>query len=242
MKKVLIIWLWCQWEKYINYFKKNNYEIFWVCKTKETKVKIEKKYNIEVNLDYKKNNYNNFYIIIVSLPPSIQWKISLEILDSWYKNKLIIEIPITWDKQELKKIKKYNNAFFFLEEYYTLMAQFLRKIDENKIKRININIISSKKDYIDLEARKVSLLHVNNNFLWSNIHLKQDYYNFEFHKSEDIFYEIYIDYNNVEIIYVFNKEKYLKIWTKKYIDKINFDNVLSKLILENRNFNKYYKY
>jgi len=128
MKKVLIIWLWWQWEKYINYFKKNNYKVFWVCKTIKTKEKIEKKYSIWIELDYKKINYNDFDIIIISLPPTIQWQVSLEILESWYKNKLIIEIPVTWNKKELEKIKKYKNAFFFLEEYYTLMAHFLRKI------------------------------------------------------------------------------------------------------------------
>jgi hypothetical protein len=78
---------------------------------------------------------------------------------------MIIEIPVTWNSDELEELKKYDNTFFFLEEYYTLMAQFLRKIDIIKIKNLNINIISNKKDYINLDARKVSLTHVNNNFL-----------------------------------------------------------------------------
>jgi hypothetical protein len=124
---------------------------------------------------------------------------------------MIIEIPVTWNNDELEELKKYDNVFFFLEEYYTLIAQFLRKIDTRKINNLNINIISNKKDYINLEARIVSLIHVNNNFLRTKIKLEDKYYNFEFHNSENIFYEIYFEYNNIEIIYVFNKEKYLKI-------------------------------
>jgi len=124
---------------------------------------------------------------------------------------MIIEIPVTWNNDELKELKKYDNAFFFLEEYYTLIAQFLRKIDTRKINNLNINIILNKKDYINLEARKISLIHVNNNFLCIKIKLEDKYYNFEFHNSENIFYEIYLEYNDKKIIYVFNKEKYLKI-------------------------------
>jgi hypothetical protein len=62
-------------------------------------------------------------------------------------------------------LKKYPNIFFFLEEYYTLLAQFLRKIDATNIKQINIQITCNEKDYISPQAKKVSLIHVNNNFL-----------------------------------------------------------------------------
>ncbi len=240
MRKVLIIWLWWQGKKYINYFLKNSYLVSWICKTKETKQKIEREYSIEVSLDYKEVLYDNFDIIVLSLPPKIQWEIALYILKNWFKNKLLIEIPVTWNFNELEKINKYKNVFFFLEEYYTLMAQFLRKIDTKEIKRIHINIISNKQDYINLEARKVSYIHINNNFLWININLNKDIYNFEFHNSSDIFYEIYIEYNKTKIIYVFNKEKYLKIWAKKYIDNYNFDNILKKILEDSKLYNKYY--
>jgi len=240
MKKVLVIWLWGQWEKYINYFKKNNYEIFWVCKTINTKHLIENKFNISVSLNYSKLDLNSFNLIIVCLPPEIQWTIWLDILQKWYKDRLIIEIPVTWNNKELEEIKKYKNVFFFLEEYYTLMAQFLRKIDINKIKLLNINIITNKIDYANINARKVSYIHVNNNFIWTHIKLDDIVYNFEFHDREDIFYEIYLEYNKSIIIYVFNTEKYLKIWDKKIIDNYNFDNTLSKIIYEDNNFSKYY--
>jgi len=199
-----------------------------------------KKYNIVVDLDYKKTDYNIFDIVIVSLPPEIQWKISLEILKQWYRNKLIIEIPVTWESDELEKLKIYNNVFFFLEEYYTLLAQFLRKIEIKNIKKIGIDILTSHEDYKNILAKKVTYIHINNNFLWINIDSNIINYHFNFHDREDIFYKISFDYNNQNITYVFNKEKYLKIWEKKYIDTYNFDKVLANIIKEKTNINKYY--
>lgn len=240
MQKVLVIWLWWQWEKYVNYFIKNNYSTFWVCKTDLTKQKIEDKYNIEVVLDYKNLEFNLFFIIIICLPPEIQGKVSLDILQAWFKNKLIIEIPVTWNKLELEKLKQYKNAVFFLEEYYTLLSRFLRKIDLNKIKEININITINKDDYNNQKAREVTYIHINNNFLWINYDKNILKYNFSFHDNENIYYEIIFIYNWNVIKYKFDKEKYLLIWDKKYIDEYNFDFVLKNIIREESNFSNYY--
>lgn len=240
MKNVLIIWLWWQWEKYINYFIKNNYEVFWVCKTNVTKQKIEWKYNINVSLGYKSLDYNDFDIIIICLPPEIQWLISLEILESWFKNKLIIEIPVTWESSELEKLKQYKNVVFFLEEYYTLLAQFLRKTEVEKIKSINIEVFTSNEDYINEKARKVSYIHIKNNFIWTNIKSTNINYTFNIHNSENIFYTVNFLYNNTRVEYKFNIEKYLSVWDKKYVDNYNFDNVLKNIIEEKNNFNEYY--
>jgi hypothetical protein len=78
---------------------------------------------------------------------------------------LIIEIPVTWESDELEKLKIYNNVFFFLEEYYTLLAQFLRKIEIKNIKKIGIDILTSHEDYKNILAKKVTYIHINNNFL-----------------------------------------------------------------------------
>jgi hypothetical protein len=66
---------------------------------------------------------------------------------------------------ELKEIKKYSNAFFYLEEYYTLLSEFLRKINVNEISNLNIDIVTSKEDYENIKARKVTYIHINNNFI-----------------------------------------------------------------------------
>jgi hypothetical protein len=52
-----------------------------------------------------------------------------------------------------------------LEEYYTLLSRFLRKIDLNKIKEINISITTNEEDYNNQKAREVTYIHINNNFL-----------------------------------------------------------------------------
>jgi len=239
MKKVLIIWLWWQWKKYLNYFIKNNYIVSWVCKTSKTKEYIEETYWIDIFLDYWKLILNNYDLIIVSLPPEIQWEISLDILGSWYNNKLIIEIPVTWNKSELQKIKSYKNAYFYLEEYYTLLSKFLRKINLSKSTSINIDITTSKEDYDNLKARNVSFIHINNNFLWLNFdNIK---YNFNFHDREDIFYKITFVYKNNIVEYVFNDEKYLKIWKSIFKDDYNFDKVLWQIIEEENNFSNSYQ-
>lgn len=242
MLKVLIVWLWSQWIKYLSYFKKNNYDVSWLCKTIKTKNFIEKEYFIDVFLENDFIDYNKFDIIIISLPPDIQWEKSINILKSWYKNKLIIEIPVTWNIWELNILKKYDNVFFFLEEYYTLLAQFLRKLDINKISNFKINVFTSELDYINEKARKVTFIHINNNFLWTWIDLSKINYEFNFHNSENIFYKISFKYDNNLVEYNFFESKYLKIWEKIYIDNYNFDKVLSNLLLEKINFNKYYSW
>ena len=80
-KKILIIWLWQQWKKLINFliseWCKNN--IIWVCKTTETKIYTENEYNITVITDYKKAlkiyNKNISFIFIWVNPIKIQEEI-----------------------------------------------------------------------------------------------------------------------------------------------------------------------
>lgn len=235
--KVLIIWLWQQWQKYINFFLKNWYTIDWVCKTNETKIKISRKYFINVFLDMDDINVSNYDLIIFALPPAIQWKMAIEILSLWYKNKIIIEIPISFNREEIIELSKYKNVFFFLEEYYTLLWEFLRKSNIELIKKIKISIYTNKADYENINARKVTFFHINSNFIWLNIKSEIFDYNINFHGKEDIFYEVSFSYNWISIFYSFREEKFLKIWEKKYKDDFNFDKVLSKIILnKNNNF------
>ena len=118
-----------------------------------------------------------------------------------------------------------SNILYGQKKYFNILIKLY-----NEYKFPKVLLFSGKKGI----GKSTLLIH----FL--NYVYDKDNYNFEFHDSEDIFYEIYIEYNNKTIIYIFNKEKYLKIWDKKYIDNYNFDNVLSKIINWENNFNKYY--
>lgn len=240
MKKVLIFGLWWQWQKYINFFKKNWYIVCWVCVTEKTKKNIIKNFSIQVFLESESLDYSFFDLIIFALPPIIQWKKALEILSKWYINKVIIEIPVSFENSEIKKLSKYKNVYFFLEEYFTLLSEFIRKIDFNQIDKIDISIFTNKSDYDNLEARKVTFLHINSNFLWLKI--KNNIFNYEinFHDLEDIFYEVSFNYKWNKIFYKFSHEKYLKIWEKIINDDFNFDKVLSKIVSTNINFSSYY--
>ena len=234
-KKVLIFGLWLQWQKYINFFKKNWYNIFWVCITEKTKLDIVKNFHVNVFLESEKIDYLYYDLIIFALPPSIQWKKALEVLYSWYENRVIIEIPVSFDSKEVKELSMYKNVYFFLEEYFTLLSEFLRKIDINLIDKINISVYTNIYDYNNLESRKVTFLHINSNFLWLNIENKKFNYEIKFHDLGDIFYEVYFNYKWKKVFYKFSLEKYLKIGDKIVYDNFNFDNVLSKILDSNIN-------
>lgn len=240
IKKILIFGLWKQWQKYINFFKKNWYIVNWVCVTEKTKINIIKNFSIEVLLESELLDYSSFDLIVFALPPIIQWKKALEILSKWYTNKVIIEIPVSFENREIKDLLKYKNVYFFLEEYFTLLSEFIRKIDIRLIEEINISIFTNKSDYDNLEARKVTFLHINSNFLWLKI--KKELFNYEinFHDLEDIFYEVSFYYKWNKIFYKFSQEKYLEIWEKKINDDFNFDKVLSNIISIDLNFSSYY--
>lgn len=254
MQKVLVVWLWGQWQKYLNYFMKNNYEVFWVCRTEETKEKIGKEYGIEVSLDYdefldhpqpllnkeggrtetpplnKGRLGGVFNIVIVSLPPEVQWEIALELVEKYPNIKVIVEIPVSWDSHVIEKLKKYENCIFYLEEYFTLLWQFLRKIDVSLVEEIDIKVTVAKEDYENEKASKVTHVHIMNNFIGSWIDSEKLNLSYQFHNREDIFYEVAFEYKGTKILYIFNQEKYLMIGEKKYSDEYNFDFVLGKIL------------
>ena len=137
---------------------------------------------------------------------------------------------MTWNQRELEVLKTYKNVLFFLEEYVTLLAQFLRKISLKNISSIQVDIKTHEQDYDNPDAKKVTILHIQNNFIGLDIAHIDFQYQFSFHESENIFYKIQFVYNGVQVTYVFDEEKYLCIGEKKYIDDYCFDKVLSKII------------
>lgn len=241
IKKVLLFWLWFQWQKYLSYFLKNNFYIDWVCKTEKTRQNIEKKYSTKIFLENENFNIFDYDIIILALPPSVQWEKVIEILEKWFSKKIIVEIPVCFDIEIINKLKKYNNVFFFLEEYFTKLWYFLRKIDSSKINKIKIKIFTNKNDYENIFAREVTFLHIKNNFLWLNLGENIFEYEINFHNLEDIFYEVDFCYNNLKIFYFFKKEKFLKISEKIYNDDFCFDNILERYLNLEINLNNFYK-
>jgi len=241
MKTALIIGLGWQWKKYIEYFLKNDYQIAWVCQSIDTKNSISKKYNIPVFLETSQLKINTFDIIVVAIPPENQWLVALNILGNWFVWKLIIELPVSWNQEEISLLKNYENVFFFLEEYYTLLAKFLRKVWASDIDDVLIDVYTHRDDFENIQAKEVTYIHIKNNFLWTWIPETKLHYSFNFHDREDIFYEIRFNYKGTKIKYKFDVVKSLEIWDKIFHDDYNFDKVLKELLVEENNFNKYYK-
>lgn len=229
MKKVLILWLWGQWRKYINYFLKNNYEVLWVCNTSKTKNEIENKFKIDVLLDYKNIDLNVFEIIIIALPIDIQAQVALEISNKTNK-KILVEIPVTFNEELLHELISKQNIIFFLEEYFTKFSTLLRKINLNDLTKIQIELFISHQDKDNIDALKVAYVHLFNNFLINNFDFNKLEISLKYHNFENINYKIITNYKKSLVNYSFLQEKYLQIWDKKIIDNYNFDYVLSNLI------------
>gem|GEM_PF-2459211 len=79
-------------------------------------------------------------------------------------SKIIIELPVSFDMDCIMALMDYDNVSFFIEEYFTLFAGFLRKIDINDISEVSIKLFVSKKDLNNKQALQVSHIHLLDNF------------------------------------------------------------------------------
>lgn len=230
MKKVLVVWVWSQWQKYIRYFLKNNYITFWACKTSETQCYVAEKYNIEVTTDYKKFLQNTHVdIVIIALPPELWGSVAHELWMLYEDIKIIVEIPVCWDTDVLHTLVKMKNVFFYTEEYFTALSTFFIT-SKCTTSDFHVTLKTHQQDYADMFARRVSFVHILNNFL--SFHHKINSLNVDvvYHEREDIFYEIDFFHNTIPIKYVFDRKKTLSLSDRVYVDDYNFDKTLGKIL------------
>lgn len=223
-QKALIIGLWWQWKKYLNYFLKNGYLVSGICKTDITKNAIEKEYSINVFTNYSILDWENFDVIIVSLPLEKQWKIVKKLAKKYKKSKFFVEIPVTTDIKILKELTKMENISYFMEESWTLLSKLLLKLKNPKI---DIEITLNKSDKTDYNAMFVCYTHLLNNFLFVQKLPNLWEIKFNYHDKEDIFYRVSFWPN---LVYIFDEKPRLINWKKVYIDNYNFDLNLARLI------------
>lgn len=240
MKNVLIVWLWWQWQKYVQYFLKNAWNVHGICKTEATKKNILQKYPISISTVHEEIDFSRFDMIVIAVPPEVQWTTALTILESGYTEKMIIEIPVSWDLKEIRRLQSYTNVLFFLEEYYTLLASFLRKSDIESIQNISIHTTVHPDDFQNPLAREVARIHVYNNFLWLCIPSSVFHESFSFHQDENIYYRIEFEYKNKIIQYIFEKEKYLLVGDARFSDPFDFDGVISRILTDTKNPSVFY--
>ena len=236
-REILIIWVWEQWKKYIEFFLKKKVYITAVCKTQESQIKISQAYDIQVKVWLSwLNHYDAFDIIIVALPAEIQWSTALSICKQWYRWKMIVDTPVSWDKEVIQWLKKYTNVCFFVEEYYTLFAKLLRK-QKSLISNIRVRLYIPEDEYSSKESNLVGALHVHQNFLWTSAWYSTTILPT---KADTMRYEISFQYQSIESMYKFSHDWVLILGNKTYNDPINFDLALEQLLIEEKNIKLYY--
>jgi len=232
--KVAVIWLWNHWKKYINFFERQKIELFWSCKSVKTKNYIEETYDISVDLNYKDLIKSNvFDFIVLALPSDIQWQIAIEIVKCVPKTtNILIELPVSDFKYERKILEWFDNIWFFVEEYYSLLAKFLRKSDIKKIKKIDVRMYVSEDDFWDKKSENIDKIHLMNNFIW--LWIDYNIFDIKFFKHDDlnVCFDIKFIYAWREIKYSFFKEKIFQIWNRNFIDSFNFDEVVNNIMID----------
>lgn len=232
--KVLVIGLGGQWKKYVSYFLKKWYLVDGCCKTLNTKKSIQDTFGIPVFVEGEIIDYTKYEIIVIALPPDIQAKKALSILRTSFINRMIIEIPVSFDRDEIEQLLKFENVYFFLEEYYTLFSKLLRQISPSEIIISRIICYIHPVDLWSAEAKKVALLHIFNNFLGTKMNISMELCEFFTHKKEDIYYCIQWRYGGKKIEYYFWEHKYLVIGKNKFVDSFHFDWVLNQIIFQKK--------
>lgn len=233
LKNICIIWLWEQGQKYLKYFQKPENRVFWVCQSSQTQDFIEHKYNIWVSRDSQALlKQHEFDVIVICIPVESQWRVWYEIARKYPHTRIIIDIPVSWNLHEIQQLCEYDNLYFFCEEYMSLLSGALQSFKKSDISNIAVTISCALWDYNNHWARRVSYIHILNNFLWIELDYTSIDIDFVFHDSPDIYYRITMQYKNTSVIYVFDHDwAYLEVWNKKWKDSYCFDRVLEKILV-----------
>ncbi len=216
-KKIIIIWLWRQWLKLIDFliweWVKDN--IIWVCKTQKTKKEIEKQYSINVDNNYIqtiKSNLNNIAFIFIGVNPlKNQEEIYINILKDFSNNKILIEKSFIEDKKtiNLLKHKNYPHAIVKNENLYlNFFKEIIKKniITKNNLKKLVIKIELNNNIYEKIINKKVYLL----SYIWDYLYfLKPEIINYNsISWNYKAWYKIFLDINwKIPVIIIMKKLK-----------------------------------
>lgn len=243
MKKIIIVWLWYQGKIFIKFFLKKGYEVIWVCKTEQTKKKIESEYNIEVFLDYKiaiKKNLDVFLIVLCAYP--IDFYEDFLNFVCLYNIKILTDLPISFNLNFLDKIVSNDNIYFLLLE--TKMYFFEKFFNEKKIK-IECNLYFNRENLLSIRNPREFLL-VDSQYLYNN------FLGFDLSKIKLNFLEKKSIIKNLEYLIIVNDNFFYKYedWKILYYDKRNnikkveliiYDYLLDKILFDIENWKNLYK-
>jgi len=250
IKSVVIFGLWWQGKQFINYFKKKNYKVYWICQSKKTKKNIESKYWIIVYLNYKEILSNNIDLLILSAFPIDIYEKVLD-FSLKFNYKILSDLPITFDLSLLKKYIFNDKIYLFLLETQNIL---FNNIEFDNILKIECLVFQNKNNLLLQKYKKESII-VDTHYVLNNLLLIDMYsilkikYKFIEKIIKDIEYIIkidFIDWNNI----VYKHENWKWILIKRnylnellYIKKeqIIFDKVLDNIISNINKSNNFYK-
>jgi len=100
----------------------------------------------------------NYDIIIFAIDSELQCNIFFKNID-YFKNikKVFFELPVSYKQLNIEKLKKYDNLYFFIEEYITNFSVFLSKLDSILIQDMSIKIYMNREDK---ELFKNKIIHL----------------------------------------------------------------------------------
>ena len=245
-KKILLIGLWWQWQKFLKYFlsKSNEYEVIWCCKTDITKKKIVSTYWIDVSTDYKKIGRDKFDLVVSTVyPTNVQYQIVEYILENT-NNKVLIDLPITFNLNKLKYLLSFDNLYLFNFEHYTKIFKLTSQL-KDRIKKINATLFVWEKNILSqIDTKKalvVDMFYMLNNLIEIDLgKIVVNYTKKIVVKDVEFLLEIVL-ISGEKIIYKYEDGKGIIMFNwKLIIDNLTYENVLN-LILNNifsDNFNK----
>ncbi len=241
IKKVVVFWLWRQWKQFLRFFKNNNYDVIWVCKSIKTKNEIEKQYWIVVYTDYKKCLNNNIDLLVLCAFPILIYE---EIFDysSMYNYKILCDLPMSFNFKKLSGYLENEKLFLFLLETKTeFFKNFFLKNKDN-ISSINCLILQNKDNLKQQVYTKESVIvdshYLLNNLLWINYNKLNLKFKFIEREIKDVEYiiELFM-HNSWKIIYKYEDGKGIIIFINndweiiyKKDDRIVFDMILKDIL------------
>ncbi|NDK07668.1 hypothetical protein EOM39_00305 [Candidatus Gracilibacteria bacterium] len=252
IKNVVVLGLGWQGKQFVEFFKKNNYNVVGVCRTKTTKNIIEKKYGINVYTDYKKCLDNKVDLLVLCAYPISIYEEVL-VYSKIYDYKILSDLPVTFDIKLLESCIENKKFFLFLLEAKTeIFNNFFTKY-KNVFFKINCLVLQNKNNLKKQINTKESILvdtqYMLNNLLGVNTDLFNIKYKFISRDIKDVEYIIEIVLNNFsKFVYKYEDGKGIIVFIdkegriiEKKEEKIIFDFIMEKVILDIERDNSFLK-
>lgn len=240
IKTVAIFWLWWQGKQFLRYFTKD-YNVIWICRTSETKEKIENEFWIKVYTSYKECLNEGIDLLVLCAYPILIYE---EILDysKDYNYKILSDLPLTFDLDLLEIYIKNQRLYLFLLETKTEFYKNYYLENKEKIVEVNCLILQNRENLKKQKFKRESVIvdshYMLNNLIWIDNKILKINYKFIEREVMDVEYIIELKLRNSrKIVYKYQDGQWiiiefdekLNIIDKKK-NRITFDLLLNEII------------